>query len=55
MFGYYSTLAGFTTKQSLYWYFISSFPKATDVEKQILKLCERELKEKHSIGNIEWE
>lgn len=37
LFNYYATLSGFTTKQSLYWYFISSFPKATDLSKVIDK------------------
>lgn len=34
---YYAQRAGFEIHQSLYWYFISSFPKATDVSKQIDK------------------
>ena len=55
IFSYYSILSGFNIKQSLYWYYISSFPKATDVEKQFLKSCERGLKEKHGIDNVEWE
>lgn len=55
LFKYYSVLAGFTCKESLYWYSISGFPKATALEKQILKTCERELKEKYGIENIEWE
>jgi DNA modification methylase len=37
LFGYYSNLAGFETKQSLYWYFISNFPKASDLSKMIDK------------------
>jgi site-specific DNA-methyltransferase (adenine-specific) len=37
LFGYYSNLAGFETKQSLYWYFISNFPKASDLSKMIAK------------------
>jgi DNA modification methylase len=34
---YYANLAGFTQKQSLYWYFISNFPKASDLSKNIDK------------------
>lgn len=37
LFKYYAHLAGFTEKQSLYWYFISNFPKATDLSKMIDK------------------
>jgi site-specific DNA-methyltransferase (adenine-specific) len=37
MFKYYGHLAGFTGKQSLYWYFISNFPKASDLSKNIDK------------------
>ena len=37
LFKYYANLAGFTEQQSLYWYFISNFPKATDLSKQIDK------------------
>jgi site-specific DNA-methyltransferase (adenine-specific) len=37
LFGYYSNLAGFETKQSLYWYTISGFPKASDLSKMIDK------------------
>lgn len=37
MFKYYSTLAGFTSKQSIYWYFISCFPKSADLSKKIDK------------------
>src|SRR5574344_1702427 len=37
LFKYYACLAGFTEKQSLYWYYISNFPKATDLSKQIDK------------------
>ena len=34
---YYACFAGFAEQQSLYWYFISNFPKATDLSKQIDK------------------
>ncbi len=34
---YYANLAGFTQQQSLYWFFISNFPKATDCSKQLDK------------------
>lgn len=37
LFKYYANLAGFIEQQSLYWYFISNFPKATDLSKQIDK------------------
>jgi len=37
LFKYYAQLAGFSEKQSLYWYFISNFPKATDLSKMIDK------------------
>jgi len=32
---YYACYAGFEEQQSLYWYFISNFPKATDLSKMI--------------------
>jgi len=35
MFKYYAALAGFQERQSLYWYFCSSFPKATDLSKMV--------------------
>ncbi len=37
LFQYYACAANLETKQSLYWYFMSSFPKATDASKQIDK------------------
>ena len=37
LFKYYASLAGFQETQSLYWYFISNFPKATDLSKMIDK------------------
>jgi DNA modification methylase len=37
LFKYYSALAGFTEKQSLYWFFISNFPKASDLANMIAK------------------
>ena len=37
LFKYYANLAGFQEQQSLYWYFISNFPKATDLSKMIDK------------------
>ena len=42
---YYANLSGFTQKQSLYWYFISNFPKASDLSKNIDKYfgAEREV------------
>jgi len=46
MFEYYANLSGFTQKQSLYWYFISNFPKASDLSKNLDKYfgAEREVK-----------
>jgi DNA modification methylase len=45
---YYANLSGFTQKQSLYWYFISNFPKASDLSKNLDKHfgAEREVGEK---------
>lgn len=37
LFKYYACLAGFIEKQSLYWYYISNFPKATDLSKMLDK------------------
>ena len=37
LFKYYARLAGFEEQQSLYWYFISNFPKATDLSNMIAK------------------
>ncbi len=37
IFKYYSILAGFKERQSLYWYFISNMPKAADLSKNIDK------------------
>ncbi len=37
LFKYYAHLAGFTEKQSMYWYFISNFPKATNLANMIAK------------------
>jgi site-specific DNA-methyltransferase (adenine-specific) len=37
LFKYYALLAGFEEQQSLYWYFISNFPKATDLSKVLDK------------------
>ena len=37
LFQYYAVASGLEIKQSLYWYFISNFPKATDLSKQIDK------------------
>jgi site-specific DNA-methyltransferase (adenine-specific) len=37
LFKYYASLVGFDEQQSLYWYFISNFPKATDLSKMIDK------------------
>jgi site-specific DNA-methyltransferase (adenine-specific) len=37
LFKYYASLAGFQETQSIYWYYISNFPKATDLSKIIDK------------------
>lgn len=37
MFKYYGAMAGFQEQQSIYWYYISNFPKATDLSKMIDK------------------
>jgi DNA modification methylase len=54
LFGYYANLAGFETKQSLYWYFISNFPKASDLSKMIDKNAgaEREVVGTQKVPNI---
>ena len=38
---YYATKNGFEINQSLYWYFVSNFPKATDASKQIQKRIDK--------------
>ena len=54
LFKYYANLAGFTEQQSLYWYYISNFPKATDLSKMIDKNAgaEREVVGKQSVPDI---
>jgi len=37
LFQYYGIASGLEIKQSLYWYFMSSFPKTTDLSKNIDK------------------
>ena len=37
LFKYYASLSGFQEHQSIYWYYISNFPKATDLSKIIDK------------------
>jgi len=37
IFKYYASLAGFEERQSMYWYFISNFPKASDLSKNLDK------------------
>jgi DNA modification methylase len=46
---YYACFAGFAEQQSLYWYFISNFPKASDLGKMLDKNAgaEREVVGKH--------
>jgi site-specific DNA-methyltransferase (adenine-specific) len=55
LFKYYASLAGFDEQQSLYWYFISNFPKATDLSKMIDKNAgvEREVVGKGISGSAE--
>jgi DNA modification methylase len=42
LFQYYAIKAGFQVRQSMYWYFISSFPKATDLSKNLDKNAKAE-------------
>ena len=54
LFKYYACMAGFEENQSVYWYFISNFPKATDLSKAIDKNAgaEREISSvKKRLGN----
>jgi site-specific DNA-methyltransferase (adenine-specific) len=37
LFNYYAVAAGLETQQSLYWYYLSNFPKSVDLSKQIDK------------------
>ena len=56
-FEYYACLAGLQQQQSLYWYFISAMPKATDLSKQLDKHFgeEREIVGKYKLPNgKEW-
>lgn len=41
---YYACLTGFVEQQSLYWYYISNFPKASDLSKQIDRIGGESLK-----------
>ena len=45
LFKYYGVMSGFIEKQSLYWYFISNFPKSSDLSKNLDKYfnAEREI------------
>lgn len=43
MFKYYAHLVGFEERQSLYWYYISNFPKASDLSKMIDKYYRAEI------------
>ena len=54
LFKYYASLAGFQEQQSIYWYYISNFPKATDLSKMIDKNAgaEREVIGKQSVPDI---
>ena len=42
MFQYYAIKAGFQVRQSMYWYFISSFPKSSDLSKNLDKNAKAE-------------
>lgn len=42
LFKYYASLVGFIEHQSLYWYYISNFPKASDLSKGIDKYYGKE-------------
>jgi DNA modification methylase len=55
MFQYYAIKSGFQVRQSMYWYFISSFPKATDLSKMIDKNAnvEREVVGKKVRGDVQ--
>lgn len=47
LFKYYGALANLTEKQSLYWYYISNFPKSSNLEKNLDKK-EPSLKDKYA-------
>ena len=56
-FEYYACLAGLQQQESLYWYFISAMPKATDLSKQLDKHFgeDREVVGKYKLPNgKEW-
>lgn len=42
MFQYYAIKAGFQVRQSMYWFFISSFPKSSDLSKNLDKSAKAE-------------
>ena len=42
MFQYYAIKAGFQVRQSMYWFFISSFPKSSDLSKNLDKSANAE-------------
>ena len=55
LFKYYGHLAGFTEKQSMYWYFISNFPKATDLSKMIDKnAADKGSKDPSILASVGW-
>lgn len=51
LFKYYASLAGFQEQQSIYWYYISNFPKATDLSKMIDKNAGAEREKVKVSGN----
>ncbi len=51
LFKYYASLAGFQEQQSIYWYYISNFPKATDLSKMIDKNAGAEREKVEVSGN----
>lgn len=53
LFKYYAMFAGFKERQSLYWYYISNFPKACDLSKNIDKYFGEEREVVKEIKTIE--
>jgi len=51
LFKYYASLVGFSERQSMYWYFISNFPKSADLSKNLDKNAGVERKKVEIKGN----
>ena len=51
LFKYYAIMAGFSERQSMYWYFISNFPKSADLSKNLDKNVGAERKKIEIKGN----